>query len=99
MYNAGGYNFLYRMTRYIHPDVKHIAENPLTDESIRLALVVKEDARSSVEERVVSNEGSVERVLPSGVLLVVIPQTNLSSLIDTHGIESISPDEQMEILV
>lgn len=86
------------MARYVHPDVRELAESPTEGDSARVTLVPEEDRHSRVMDRVNQLEGNVDRELPSGVLIVEVPQENLATLVEAQGIESISPDEQMEIL-
>ena len=86
------------MARYVHPTIKKLLESPTEGESIRVALVIKDGSETHVSQSVERLAGQVERTLPSGVLLVEIPHTNLSELCELRDVESISPDEQMEIL-
>jgi hypothetical protein len=87
------------MARYVHPEVQDLLESPDEEGSVRLALVVNDGSVTEVRDEVHDLGGTVERQLPSGVLLVTVPLAQLPALCDVQDIESISPDEQMEVLV
>lgn len=86
------------MARYVHPDVRDMMEDPTVKGPIRLALVVEDGAETEVQERVDGIGCSIERVLPSGVVLVEAPLDTLSELCELPGLESISPEDTMEVL-
>lgn len=97
-FNGWPTKLLHTMARYVHPDVRELADSPAEGDSARVTLVPEEDHISRIMDRVDQLGGSVARELPSGVLIVEVPQEQLTTLIEEQGIESISPDEQMEIL-
>lgn len=87
-----------QMTRYVHPDVRDMMEEPTADGPVRLALVIEDGVETEVQERVDRIGCSIQRVLPSGVVLVEAPLDTLSKLCELPGLESISPEDTMEVL-
>ena len=83
------------MVRYIHPDVEDLASSPHTEEDARLALVASDSQASSVTSEVERLGGSVERTLPSGVIIVEIPTASLEDFFEIEVVESISPTDTM----
>lgn len=87
-----------KMARYVHPDVRDLLEEPTEEGPVRLALVVKDGSDETVHRNVEQIGCSIERVLPSGVVLVEAPHDALAELCELSGLESISPTERMEVL-
>lgn len=85
------------MARYIHPKIRDRAQDP-EDSRIRLAIVPTEGEADVVSTNIVQTEATIERTLPSGVLIVETTPEDLSILFDVEGIESISPCSTMETL-
>ena len=86
------------MTRYIHPEVQAYVDDRV-DSRVRLAVVPADGASHAIQESFDEFDASLERTLPSGVMIVAIHTSDLPSLFAVDGIESISPTSGMEILV
>lgn len=87
-----------KVARYVHPDVRDLLDDPTRDGPVRLALVVDDGSDETVHRNVEQIGCSIERVLPSGVVLVEAPLDALAELCELPGLESISPTDTMEVL-
>jgi hypothetical protein len=86
------------MTPQIHPDVEEIRDSPTSGESVSLALVVDQGSVSGVQQAVRDLSGTVEEVLPSGVLTITLSEDKVDELCEVEGDRSVSPDGDLRIL-
>lgn len=86
------------MARYVTPEIEDIRANPEPGETIDLALVVSDEAIEDIKQRVNEFRGHVERHLPSDVLLVRIPETELDEFCKTDSLESVSEPDRMQTM-
>lgn len=85
------------MARYVAPEVKEIAQSG-KESHHQLALIVQAGEMEEIRERTREFGGSIERELPSGILLISIRGDKLNEFISTSAIESISTTDRMRIL-
>lgn len=86
------------MARYVAPGVRAIEEDPTPGESVHLAVVPSNDATEAVKERIRDQNGDVERHLPSGVLVVSLPEPEVAAISQIESLESVSLSDRMETL-
>lgn len=87
------------MARYTHPSVDRTRDDPDPDATMTVVLVVEEGYCDYVLERVNDvSEAIVEYVSDRDMIVVTLPETSIGSVLGMKHIESIAPDEEMEIL-
>lgn len=86
------------MARYVTPEIRSVREDPEPGECVQLALVVSNDAVEEVEERVEDHGGTIDRHLPSDVLLASLPEDEVAGFCRTESLESVSRSDRMETL-
>lgn len=79
---------------YVSPAVRSIREHPLEDESISL-LVRAADDIDELRERVEAAGGTVEDELEFETLAVSVQQTDVGTIAELAGIESIETDRTL----
>jgi hypothetical protein len=87
------------MPPYIHPEVEHVRDEPTQGRTMRVVLVVEKGAIPEVVSQIRKiDEIALEREFKTNMLLVELPETEISQLCELENVESISPNEQMELL-
>jgi hypothetical protein len=85
------------MAQYVAPEVHEwLADSQPTSER-KLALVFEADAEDAVRERAAEYNISIDRCLPSGVLLVTATAADCDEFIETSMIESVSTADRMTV--
>lgn len=86
------------MARYVAPGVRAIEEDPTPGESVHLAVVPSDDSTEAVKELIGDHDGNVERHLPSNVLIVSLPEQEVTTISQMESLESVSLSNRMETL-
>jgi len=73
-----------------------LADSQPTSER-QLALVLEADAEAAVSDRAIEHDVSIDRRLPSGVLLVTATAADCRDFIETSMIESVSTADRMTL--
>lgn len=85
------------MAQYVAPEIQEwLDESPSTGER-QLALVLDADAEAAVSDRAAEYDISVDRQLPSGVLLVTTTAADCRDFIETSLIKSVSAADRMAV--
>lgn len=85
------------MARYVASEIQDQISQENAGRDIDLALVVEHSEHDLIVGRVEEYGGSINRVLPSGVLLVSVPGDRLREFLESEALESASSPERMEI--
>lgn len=85
------------MSQYVSPGVAQMRDEPSMDDTVRLA-IVPEGETSEVEAIVREVGGTVERTLPSGIVIATVEEVQLEQLCSTDGFASISLTDRMRTL-
>lgn len=91
------YVFLRPMVGFVSPELREVRDSPTPGEEVRVAIVTEGDA-SEIEDEIEDFDGSVQQVLPSGIVVAVIREEALPDFCDRVSGESISLADQMRVL-
>lgn len=86
------------MPRYVTPEVRQELSDPDREGSMRLALVIQSGEVETIRERAREYGVTIDRELPSGVLLVSCPLEAGEQFIETEAIESVTKPDRMKTL-
>jgi len=86
------------MAGYITPDVQEAIKSAVSGGRIRLALVPEEGEIATILDRADRYDASIDRELPSGVLLVEVSASAAEEFLSTAAIESASLPDRMEVM-
>ena len=86
------------MAQYVAPEIENLRENPRPNQFVEVVLVVDEGEVSNICNRAEEHSGEVIENLGSGVLIVELPETQLSDFCDTDLLKSVSEPNRMQVL-
>lgn len=83
---------------HISDAVKKVRELDWGEESLDIAIVVREGGEESIEQYAEETDVEIDRILPSGVILVTLPDQEFESLVTRPEILSVTLRSEMEIM-
>ncbi|WP_049936619.1 hypothetical protein [Haloplanus natans] len=83
------------MDQYIEPSVSDWINQSSPEDERQFALVPKEGAAPEIESRADSYGVTVDRILPSGVILITASAGSFGEFVDTASIQSVSVTDGM----
>lgn len=84
---------------YLSPPVRRMRDDPFEDETAALVVELDDAERSDLEATLAAVDGSFERELQLGSLLVAIPEPNVGAFCEMEGLERVETADTLGLAI